>query len=153
MKKVFIVALWLMPAIVFIGPLTSAQVKQPLKLVATTPLPGFSGDFDHFALDLKGKRLFLTAEDHKTVDVKWSKSPEKPGNGVVATNFSGCFTCAPLDNAITPIAGTSHKIAASTFFTWGTLIYQSAGRVHSQSGQERAPRCLLDDQKMNLTAN
>ncbi len=69
MKKVFIVALWLVPAIVFIGPLTSAQVKQPLKLVATTPLPGFSGDFDHFALDLKGKRLFLTAEDHKTVDV------------------------------------------------------------------------------------
>jgi DNA-binding beta-propeller fold protein YncE len=48
---------------------TSAQVKQPLKLVTTTPLPGFSGDFDHFALDLKGKRLFLTAEDHKTVDV------------------------------------------------------------------------------------
>src|SRR5437879_4923301 len=44
-------------------------MKQPLKLVTTTPLPGFSGDFDHFALDLKGKRLFLTAEDHKTVDV------------------------------------------------------------------------------------
>src|SRR5258708_11980650 len=46
-----------------------SQEKQPLKLVATTPLPGFSGDFDHFALDLKGKRLFLTAEDHKTVEV------------------------------------------------------------------------------------
>lgn len=46
-----------------------AEEKSPLKLVATTPLPGFSGDFDHFALDLKGKRLFLTAEDHKTVDV------------------------------------------------------------------------------------
>src|ERR1700704_2931519 len=45
------------------------QKKQPLKLIATTPLPGFAGDFDHFALDLKGKRLFLTAEDHKTVDV------------------------------------------------------------------------------------
>jgi DNA-binding beta-propeller fold protein YncE len=43
--------------------------KQPLKLVATTPLPGFTGDFDHFALDLNGKRLFLTAEDHKTVEV------------------------------------------------------------------------------------
>jgi DNA-binding beta-propeller fold protein YncE len=48
---------------------TVAEEKSPLKLVATTPLPGFSGDFDHFALDLKGKRLFLTAEDHKTVDV------------------------------------------------------------------------------------
>ena len=40
-----------------------------MKLVATTPLPGFTGDFDHFAVDLKGKRLFLTAEDHKTVEV------------------------------------------------------------------------------------
>src|ERR1700724_1058478 len=46
-----------------------SQEKKPLKLIATTPLPGFSGDFDHFALDLKGKRLFLTAEDHKTVEV------------------------------------------------------------------------------------
>jgi DNA-binding beta-propeller fold protein YncE len=45
------------------------QDKAPLKLIATTPLPGFTGDFDHFAVDLKGKRLFLTAEDHKTVEV------------------------------------------------------------------------------------
>src|SRR5713226_3700968 len=58
-----------MPAIGVIALSTNAQVKRPLKLIATTPLPGFSGDFDHFALDLKGKRLFLTAEDHKTVDV------------------------------------------------------------------------------------
>jgi DNA-binding beta-propeller fold protein YncE len=46
-----------------------AQEKLPLKLVTTTPLPGFTGDFDHFGLDLKGKRLFLAAEDHKTVEV------------------------------------------------------------------------------------
>src|ERR1700675_2679521 len=47
----------------------TAKGTQPLKLVTTTPLPGFTGDFDHFALDLNGKRLFLTAEDHKTVEV------------------------------------------------------------------------------------
>jgi DNA-binding beta-propeller fold protein YncE len=46
-----------------------SQEKLPLKLIATTPLPDFTGDFDHFAVDLKGKRLFLTAEDHKTVEV------------------------------------------------------------------------------------
>jgi DNA-binding beta-propeller fold protein YncE len=56
-----------------------AQEKLPLKLFATTPLPGFTGDFDHFAVDLKGKRLFLAAEDHKTVEVfdldgKWLTS-------------------------------------------------------------------------------
>ena len=48
---------------------TPAQQKAPLKLMMTTPLPGFSGDFDHLAADLKGNRLFLAAEDHKTVEV------------------------------------------------------------------------------------
>jgi DNA-binding beta-propeller fold protein YncE len=47
----------------------NAQEKMPMKLVATTPMPGFTGDFDHFAVDLKGKRLFLTSEDHQTVEV------------------------------------------------------------------------------------
>jgi DNA-binding beta-propeller fold protein YncE len=32
-------------------------------------MPGFTGDFDHFGLDLKGGRLFLAAEDQKTVEV------------------------------------------------------------------------------------
>src|SRR5437870_10456633 len=66
MKRPFGVCLSLIFAL---APVAVAQEKSPLKLVGTTPLPGFSGDFDHFALDLKGKRLFLTAEDHKTVDV------------------------------------------------------------------------------------
>ena len=48
---------------------TTAQEKLPLRLVATTPMPGFTGDFDHFGLDLKGNRLFLAAEDQKTVEV------------------------------------------------------------------------------------
>jgi DNA-binding beta-propeller fold protein YncE len=46
-----------------------AQEKRPLKLIATTPMPGFTGDFDHFGLDLKGNRLFLASEDQKTVEV------------------------------------------------------------------------------------
>ena len=46
-----------------------AQVPSPLKLDATIPLSGFTGDFDHFAVDEKGSRLFLACEDHKTVEV------------------------------------------------------------------------------------
>src|SRR5882762_6793772 len=34
-----------------------------------TELPGYSGDFDHFAVDLQGNRLFLAAEDHGTLEV------------------------------------------------------------------------------------
>ena len=48
---------------------SNAQEKLPLKLVATTPMPGFTGDLDHFGLDLKGNRLFLAAEDQKSVEV------------------------------------------------------------------------------------
>jgi DNA-binding beta-propeller fold protein YncE len=46
----------------------NAQEKQPLKLVGTIPLPGLKdGDFDHFAPDLDGHRLFLTAEENGKV--------------------------------------------------------------------------------------
>ncbi len=51
-------------------PLTArAQEKLPLKLITTIPMPGFTGDFDHFGLDPKGNRLFLASEDQKTVEV------------------------------------------------------------------------------------
>jgi len=49
--------------------LVQAQERLPLKLVAATPMPGFTGDFDHFGVDLKGNRLFLASEDQKTVEV------------------------------------------------------------------------------------
>ena len=46
-----------------------AEVTAPLRLESTIPLSGFTGDFDHFAVDEKGNRLFLAGEDHKTVEV------------------------------------------------------------------------------------
>src|SRR5262249_28763093 len=33
--------------------LAQAKNQQPVSLVSMTPLPGFVGDFDHFAVDLK----------------------------------------------------------------------------------------------------
>jgi DNA-binding beta-propeller fold protein YncE len=47
-----------------------SQVDEPLKLIQTIPLPGLKdGDFDHFAVDLPGQRLFLAAEDNSAVEV------------------------------------------------------------------------------------
>jgi DNA-binding beta-propeller fold protein YncE len=66
MRKITVIFLLAVLAVVQKAP---GQEKAPLKLIATTPLPGFSGDFDHFGVDLKGNRLFLAAEDHKTVEV------------------------------------------------------------------------------------
>jgi DNA-binding beta-propeller fold protein YncE len=48
----------------------AAQDKAPLKLIETIPLPGLKdGDFDHFATDIDGHRLFLTAEENDKVEV------------------------------------------------------------------------------------
>ena len=47
---------------------SSAQDAAPLKLVATIPLTGLhDGDFDHFAPDIEGHRLFLTGEENEKV--------------------------------------------------------------------------------------
>ena len=63
--RFFIVAL-----VVALAASARPQDHAPLKLVATIPLPGLhDGDFDHFALDVPGHRLFLTGEENEKVVV------------------------------------------------------------------------------------
>jgi DNA-binding beta-propeller fold protein YncE len=40
-----------------------------VRLIETVELPGYSGDFDHFAADYERHRLLLAAEDHGTLEV------------------------------------------------------------------------------------
>src|SRR5437660_3749044 len=67
-----LVVLWVMSA--------AASDSVPLKLLRSVDLPKYSGDFDHFAADVSGNRLFLAAEDHGTLEVfdlnttKWLKT-------------------------------------------------------------------------------
>lgn len=46
-----------------------AATQLPITLVATTPLPEIVGDFDHFAVDLKRSHLFISAEEHHTIEL------------------------------------------------------------------------------------
>src|SRR5579872_5276561 len=67
MKKLVMVALTL---IVPFGLNPQSQPVEPLKLIGTIPIPGLrDGDFDHFAVDSLGQRLFLTAEENSAVEV------------------------------------------------------------------------------------
>jgi DNA-binding beta-propeller fold protein YncE len=54
-----------------------AEQKPVLELIHTTPLPELKdGDFDHFAADVEGNRLFATAEENSKVlvfDLKTNK--------------------------------------------------------------------------------
>jgi len=59
------------PLIVLLGCSLAAvsQTSAPLTLKQTIPLPGVSGKFDHFAIDLAGERLFAAATGNHSVEV------------------------------------------------------------------------------------
>ena len=72
MKRTLSVLSTLLISLSFVA---AAQEKAPLKLVATIPLPGLKdGDFDHFAVDLDGRRLFLTGEENDKLEILDAKS-------------------------------------------------------------------------------
>lgn len=58
-------------AAVAAAPATTVTVAAAavLHLGGRTELPAYSGDFDHFAADVKGNRLFLAGEDQGTLEV------------------------------------------------------------------------------------
>jgi hypothetical protein len=75
MKRTLSILFTLLMSLPFVA---AAQEKTPLKLVATIPLPGLKdGDFDHFAVDLDGHRLFLTGEENDKLEVLDSKSNQR----------------------------------------------------------------------------
>ena len=47
----------------------AAPAPAPLTLAGTTDVPDYKGDFDHFAVDEKGNRLFLAGEENHELDV------------------------------------------------------------------------------------
>jgi DNA-binding beta-propeller fold protein YncE len=66
MKKYFLV----LAIFLALPTLSPSQDEAPLKLVQSIKLPGLKeGDFDHFAADRSGNRLFLTAEKNAAVEV------------------------------------------------------------------------------------
>jgi hypothetical protein len=47
----------------------AAPADAALRLVGRTELPSYTGDFDHFGVDVKGNRLFLAGEDGASLEV------------------------------------------------------------------------------------
>jgi DNA-binding beta-propeller fold protein YncE len=47
----------------------AAAAAPAMRQEGRVELPGYTGDFDHFGVDVAGKRLFLAAEDHGTIEV------------------------------------------------------------------------------------
>ncbi len=68
MRKSHIVAAAILAAAPLAVP-AGAQRTPKLTLFKTITLPGYHGDFDHFAADQERGRILLSAEDHGTLEV------------------------------------------------------------------------------------
>ena len=51
------------------GPLLPRHPGSPVTLLSQTYMPEITGDFDHFAYDLKRNRLSVSAEEHHSVEI------------------------------------------------------------------------------------
>ena len=70
MKRFVSICLTLIAIMIVFAVKLRSQIVEPLKFVQSIPLPGLKdGDFEHFALDSAGQRLFLGAEDNLAVVV------------------------------------------------------------------------------------
>lgn len=56
------------------GATASPLAVAPLKLAGAADLPGYTGDFDHFAIDPKDGRVFLAGEESAEIEVLDAKS-------------------------------------------------------------------------------
>jgi DNA-binding beta-propeller fold protein YncE len=90
-----------------------AQTTAPLKLIKTVTLPGYTGDFDHFAIDRERGRFLLAAEDHATLEIFNLKTGNhlrtipgfgaphttlvRPGSHIILVTDSGKQMTAVLD--------------------------------------------------------
>jgi hypothetical protein len=74
-----------LPIIALLAASLGTAETSALKLLKTIPLPGVSGRFDHFALDIKGSRLFVAALGNNSleaIDLKAAKRIKStPGLG------------------------------------------------------------------------
>ena len=95
----------------------------PLKLVQTIPLPGYSGDFDHFAVDTDRGRLLLAAEDHGTLEVFDLKTFKhlQTVKGNIATPHSILVRPGAKTIIVTDSDKMSHYMDADTYADKGSI--------------------------------
>jgi DNA-binding beta-propeller fold protein YncE len=85
----------------------------PLRMIRTVPLPSIEGDFDHFAVDVPGNRLFLVAEEHHTVEL-FDLNSGKPLRSIKGFDTPHSIMLLPEQNQIYVIDGGADGAAAGS---------------------------------------
>lgn len=94
----------------------------PLELVQTIPMPGITGNFDQFGVDVKGMRLFVTPLAHKSVEVLDLKAGkviqslggiEKAHAALYREDLNELFVTDGPDGALKVFRGDNYELVKS----------------------------------------
>lgn len=97
--------------------------QPPLRLLQTIPLPNVHGRIDHFDIDLKGQRLFMSALGNNTVEVFDLKSNkvihtisglQEPQGVTYAPDSNRIFVANGGDGTCRVFDGTTYQLVKST---------------------------------------
>jgi WD40 repeat protein len=109
---------------VFAGALP-AQQAPPSRLVAVIPLPNVQGRIDHFAIDPKAQRLFMSALGNNTVEVFNLRTNKRfhtitglhePQGVTYAPNSNKIFVANGEDGKVRVFDGTNYKLVSTLDF-------------------------------------
>lgn len=114
MRKVLLISF-----IVLFAAALPGQEAAPLRLVAVIPLPNVEGRNDHFGIDLKGRRLFMSALGNNTVEVFNLRTNKRlhtirglhePQGVTYAPDSNRIFVANAEDGKVRVFDGTTYKL-------------------------------------------
>ncbi len=153
MRRLFFVA-----ALACIGPSVAAAATGPLTLLRTVPIPGITGgDFDHFAIDERGGRLYVAAEGHHSIETFDRATGNYVGSiGGFTTPHTIVFDARTHqlvvadggDSSVKFVDGTTHRIVTRLALATppdAGLLDAATGRFYvARSGRDaRRPDSIL----------
>ena len=124
--------------------------KPALTFAGRADLPGYSGDFDHFAVDGTGNRLFLAAEDHGTLEVfnlksgahvKTVKGVEVPHSILYLADVNRLIVTDSAKSMTKTFDGTTYKQTGTIPLVPGADSFgydQTRGRLYVVTGGKDA---------------
>ena len=99
-----------------------AQQNEPLRLIQTIPLPKIHGRIDHFDVDVRGQRLFMSALGNNTLEVFDLRSNQviysiaglrEPQGATYVTKSNHLFVANGDDGSVRMFDGSTYKLLKS----------------------------------------
>jgi len=150
-----------------LAPQRPAQNKAPLRLVQTISVPGATRRWDHFGVDLKRQRLFVTSEEDPAVEVFDLKTNQhiraltdfkEPHNVLVFPEMNKIFVVDGAASEIKILKYDSYELTGRIGLTIDAdpVAYDPAsGYLYVVNGGREAhtPYCLISivDTKSGIT--